>query len=206
MEDQILKLKKELKNLVSWGNVLRETCISEKDYMEEQKIDKKINGIRAKLFQLTGDYKYATVEAVVKHYRRPYWDYREYGAISLTELYKRKQAKIELIKRRHKQRGITHLTVDMKNIHTFHVEKEVIEAYLMNRRNKKMPLNRRKRQFNMLMHEMWTYAFYFDCSDRFEEVRELVRKVFGSNKKAEDAKLNEIRKVIKLTKMLREML
>ncbi|AXN39615.1 hypothetical protein [Peribacillus butanolivorans] len=206
MEKQINELKKELRSLIDWSYVLNKTCQSEEDFKEELKVEKEIYEVRAKLFLKTGDYKYATVEAVVKKYRRPYWDFREYGAISLSELNKRKQAKIEIIKQKHKQNGVADLTVNMKNIYRFYVEKEEIETYLLDQRNKTKRLNRRKRQFDTLMYEMWTYVFYFDTENRMEEVYKLTRQVFGPNKKAMDAKLNEIKKVIKLTKILRDQL
>lgn len=58
----------------------------------------------------------------------------------------------------------------------------------------------------MLMYEVWVYEHYFNCYNRIGEAQDLVRQVFGPNKKATEAKLNEIKKVIKLTKMLRDQL
>ena len=204
MTEQIKELKEKLSNLINWARTLDMTCESEEDYKELERTDKEIDETRAKLFQLTGDYKYATIEEVVKKYRRGYWDFREYGAISLSGLYKRKRAKIEIVKQLHKRNGVMNYVVTMDNIHHFYVEKEEIEAYIL--KNKMKPLKRRKRQFDMLMNEMWDYALYFKNRNRTEEVHDLVRQVFGPNKKAMDANLNEIRKVIKLTKMLRNQL
>ncbi|MGI1801833.1 hypothetical protein ACRPLQ_25450 [Priestia sp. TRN 1309] len=204
MTEQIKELKEKLSNLINWARILDKTCDSEEDYKELEKTDKEIDNIRAKLFQLTGDYKYATVEEVIKKYRRSYSDVREYGAISLSELYKRKRAKIEIVKRIQKRNGGRRLSVYMSNLHIFYVEKEEIEAYIL--KNKMKPLNRRKRQFDMLINEMRDYAHYFEVRNRVEEVHDLVRQVFGPNKMALDAKVNEIRKVIKLTKMLRNQL
>ncbi|PFF30661.1 hypothetical protein CN327_22815 [Bacillus cereus] len=206
MKKQIKELKIELGNLINWSWVLDKTCDSEEDFKRLQETDKRIDEVRAELFQLTGDYKYAICKQVVKKYRRGYWDFDEYGAISLSELYKRKQAKIEIIKNIHKQNGVNDCTVNMKNINHYHVEKEEIEAYLKNRRNKTKSPNRRKRQFDMMMYEMWIYMYYFNNYDRFGEVRDLVRQVFGPDKKAMEAELNEIKKVIKLTKLLRDQL
>ncbi|PFP17554.1 hypothetical protein COJ96_26445 [Bacillus sp. AFS073361] len=130
------------------------------------------------MFELTGDYKYASVYEKVKKYRRPYWDLRDYGAISLSELYKCKLAKIEIIKRLHKQNGVANSTVNMENNHGYYVAKEEIEAYIKNRRNKMKQLNRRIRHFDMLKHEMWGYVFYFNTKNRMEEVRELSTGLF----------------------------
>ncbi|MGH0564431.1 hypothetical protein ACQVQF_09935 [Bacillus cereus] len=206
MKEQIKELKIELGNLINWSWVLDKTCDSEEDFKRSQETDKRIDEVRAELFQLTGDYKYATCKQVVKKYRRGYWDFDEYGAISLSELYKRKQAKIEIIKNIHKQNGVNDCTVNLDNIHHFYVEKEEIEAYLKNRRNKTKSPNRKKRQFDMLMYEVGVYEHYFKCNDRIEEAQALVRQVFGPNKKATEAKLNEIKKVAKLAKMLRNQL
>ncbi|PEU27840.1 hypothetical protein [Bacillus wiedmannii] len=206
MKEQIKELKISLKGLIEWSWILNKTCESEEEYMEKKEIDKKIDEIRAKLFQLTGDYKYATYEQVVKKYRRGYWDFREYGTVSLSELYKRKQAKIEIIKNIHKQNGVADCTVDLNNIHHFYVEKEEFESYLKNRRNKMKSPNLKERQFDMLMYEVGIYEHYFKCNDRIEEAQDLVRQVFGPNKKATEAKLNEIKEVKKLAKMLRDQL
>ncbi|MDZ4496907.1 hypothetical protein [Bacillus cereus] len=206
MKEQIKELKIELGNLINWSWILGKTCDSEEDFKRLQETDKRIDEIRPELFQLTGDYKYATVKEVVKKYRRGYWDFDEYGTISLSELYKHKQAKIEIIKNIHKQNGVADITVDMNNMHRFYVEKKEVDAYLKNQRDKTKSPNRRKRQFDMLMHEMWVYMFYFNNYNRIEEAHDLVTQVFGPNKKAMDAKLSEIKKVIKLTRILRNQL
>ncbi|MEC3158403.1 hypothetical protein COO05_26355 [Bacillus toyonensis] len=206
MKEQIKELKIELGNLINWSWILGKTCDSEEDFKRLQETDKRIDELRPELFQLTGDYKYATVKEVVKKYRRGYWDFDEYGTISLSELYKHKQAKIEIIKNIHKQNGVADITVDMKNINHFYVEKKEVESYLKNQRDKTKSPNRRKRQFDMMMYEMWVYMYYFNNYDRFGEVRDLVRQVFGPDKKAMKAELNEIKKVIKLTNLLRDQL
>ncbi|HHL0971424.1 TPA: hypothetical protein ACQUHP_002977 [Bacillus cereus] len=206
MKEQIKELKIELGNLINWSWILGKTCDSEEDFKRLQETDKRIDEIRPELFQLTGDYKYATVKEVVKKYRRGYWDFDEYGTISLSELYKHKQAKIKIIKNIHKQNGVADITVDMRNINHFYVEKKEVESYLKNQRDKTKSPNRRKRQFDMMMYEMWVYMYYFNNYDRFGEVRDLVRQVFGPDKKAMKAELNEIKKVIKLTKLLRDQL
>ena len=55
--------------------------------------------------------------------------------------------------------------------------------------------NLKERQFDMLMYEVGISEHYFKCNDRIEEAQDLVRKVFGPNKKATEAKLNEIKEV-----------
>ncbi|PDX99378.1 hypothetical protein COM13_12940 [Bacillus pseudomycoides] len=211
-QNQITELKRGLSILYGNYRGLNIIAETEGDFEELERIDKEIDSIKCKLLELTGDDRYnPSIEAVVKKYRRGYWDFREYGAISLSELYKRKQAKIEIIKHKHKQNGVTNCAVTMGNIHFYHVDKAEIDEYLANykmtnRRKGNKSLRRRKNQFNMIMKEMRTYAFYFDTHKRIEEVHDLVRQVFGPNKRATDAKLNEIRKVIKLTKMLRNQL
>ncbi|MFJ8238941.1 hypothetical protein [Bacillus tropicus] len=206
MKEQIKELKIELGNLINWSWILGKTCDSEEDFKRLQETDKRIDEISAELFQLTGDYIYATYKEVVKKYRRGYWDFDEYGTISLSELYKHKQAKIEIVRCKHRRNGVVGHILNMNNIHRYHVKKEEIELYLKNRRNKMKSPNRKKRQFDMLMYEVWVYEHYFNCYNRIGEAQDLVRQVFGPNKKATEAKLNEIKKVIKLTKMLRDQL
>ncbi|MGG1272524.1 hypothetical protein ABE272_19170 [Priestia aryabhattai] len=206
-QNQINELKRGLSILYSNYKGLNMIAETKADFEELDRIDNQIYSVKYKLLELTGDDRYnPSIKAVVKKYRRPYWDFREYGAISLSELNKRKQAKIEIIKQHYKQKGVTNYDINMKNIHLFYVEKEELEAYLLNRKNKMKPLKRRKRQLDMLIHEIWTYTFYFQTSNRFEEVQDLIRQVFGPNKNVKDAKVKEIRKVIKLKNMLRDKL
>ncbi|MGE7601290.1 hypothetical protein ACQKL5_02180 [Peribacillus sp. NPDC097675] len=206
-QNQIAELKSKLTILYSNYRGLNIIAETKEDFEELDCIEKGIDFIKYKLLELTGDDSYnPSIVAVVKKYRRTYWDFHEYGAISLSELYKRKQAKIAIIKRKHKQNGIANITVNMMNIHSFGVGKEEIEVYLKNRRNKTKQLNRRKNHLDMLLQEVWAYAFYFNTRDRFEEVQDLVLQVFGPDKKVKEAKLNETRKVIKLARMLRNQL
>ncbi|PFI36187.1 hypothetical protein CN996_19235 [Bacillus cereus] len=205
--NQITELKRGLSTLCGTYRGLNISAETKGDFEVLERIEKEIDSIKCKLLELTGDDSYnPSIKAVVKKYRRGYWDFDEYGTISLSELYKHKQAKIEIIKSIHKQNGVADITVDMKNINHFYVEKKEVESYLKNKRDKMKSPNRRKRQFDMMMYEMWVYMYYFNNYDRFGEVRDLVRQVFGPDKKAMKAELNEINKVIKLTKLLRDQL
>ncbi|PEW48956.1 hypothetical protein CN431_08505 [Bacillus cereus] len=206
-QNQITELKRGLSTLCGTYRGLNISAETKGDFEVLERMEKEIDSIKCKLLELTGDDRYnPSIEAVVKKYRRGYWDFREYGTISLSELYKHKKAKIEIIRRKQKQNGAADVPMDMNTINHFYVEKKEIEAYLKNQRDKMKSPNRRKRQFDMLMNEMWVYVYYFDCNNRIEEAHDLVTQVFGPNKKAMDAKLNEIKKVIKLTKILRNQL
>lgn len=66
MKEQIKELKIELGNLINWSWILGKTCDSEEDFKRLQETDKRIDEISAELFQLTGDYIYATYKEVVK--------------------------------------------------------------------------------------------------------------------------------------------
>lgn len=211
MTVQINELKEILKDLLHRSYTLHKTGETPEDFKEERETEKEIEIVRALLFQMSEDYRYAKIEEVVKRYRRAFWEYREFGNVSFSELEKRRLAKIEILKELHRKNGVGNRHVSRTNHANYYIETDAINRYLVEQRKsiqgkKNKSYKRRRRYFKQVMAEMNTYAFYYQKAGRLEEVRQMVSRVFGPEKKAMNANFKEIKKVIKLTRMLREQL